>query len=141
MHKEMQERPSLDNISFRAIAGGDDRDYRRNRGWKIIDRKTRSLGFMTRRKEEKLKVFGHDVREYEVESLRGHISVVIKKRCFLKGRLRRRIFGGEMNMHRNEHWKKRLKFSQAKSSLIQSGKLEFMIEQNGGGICPAGRGV
>ena len=60
--------------------------------------------------EGEVKVFGHDVREYEIESLRSHIGVVPQKRCFLKGRLRR-IFGGEMKMHRNKHWKKRLKFT------------------------------
>ena len=108
--------PSLSNISFRAMPGSDKDLGGTGAGKSSI---VNMIPRFYDASEGEVKVFGHDVREYEIESLRSHIGVVPQKAVLFKGTVAENL-GGEMKMHRNKHWKKRLKFHRRKSSLIQS---------------------
>lgn len=80
--------------------------------------------------EGEVKVFGHDVREYEIESLRSHIGVVIKSGAF-KGTVAENLRWGDENAS-EQTLEEALEISQAKEFVdSKPGKLEFMIEQNG----------
>ena len=47
--------------------------------------------------EGEVKVFGHDVREYEIESLRSHIGVVPQKAVLFKGTVAENLRWGDEN--------------------------------------------
>ena len=101
--------PSLSNISFRAMPGETIGIIGGTGAGKssIVNMIPRFYDAS----EGEVKVFGHDVREYEIESLRSHIGVVPQKEQTLE---------------------EALEISQAKEFVdSKPGKLEFMIEQNG----------
>ena len=81
--------------------------------------------------EGEVKVFGHDVREYEIESLRSHIGVVPQKAVLFKGTVAENLRWGDENAS-EQTLEEALEISQAKEFVdSKPGKLEFMIEQNG----------
>lgn len=81
--------------------------------------------------EGEVKVFGHDVREYEIESLRSHIGVVPQKAALFKGTVAENLRWGDENAS-EEILEEALEISQAKEFIdSKPGRLEFMIEQNG----------
>lgn len=53
-----------------------------------------------------VKVFGEEIKEYDVESLRSRIGVVLQKAVLFKGRSRK-TSGGAMKMPRKRSWKRR----------------------------------
>lgn len=74
--------PSLSNISFRAMPGETIGIIGGTGAGKssIVNMIPRFYDAS----EGEVKVFGHDVREYEIESLRSHIGVVPQKAVLLK---------------------------------------------------------
>lgn len=81
--------------------------------------------------EGEVKVFGHNVKEYEIESLRRHIGVVPQKAALFKGTVAENLRWGDENAP-EEILEEALEISQAKEFIdSKSGRLEFMIEQNG----------
>ena len=81
--------------------------------------------------EGEVKVFGHNVKEYEIESLRRHIGVVPQKAALFKGTVAENLRWGDENAS-EEILEEALEISQAKEFIdSKPGRLEFMIEQNG----------
>lgn len=81
--------------------------------------------------EGEVKVFGHNVKEYEIESLRRHIGVVPQKAALFKGTVAENLRWGGGNAS-EEILEEALEISQAKEFIdSKPGRLEFMIEQNG----------
>ena len=73
-----------------------------------------------------MKVFGHDVREYEIESLRSHIGVVPQKAVLFKGTVAENLRWGDENAS-EQTLEEALEISQAKEFVdSKPGKLEFM---------------
>ena len=63
--------------------------------------------------EGEVKVFGHDVREYEIESLRSHIGVVPQKAVLFKGTVAENLRWGDENAS-EQTLEEALEISQAK---------------------------
>lgn len=69
--------------------------------------------------EGEVKVFGHDVREYEIESLRSHIGVVPQKAVLFKGTVAENLRWGDENAS-EQTLEEALEISQAKEFVVQS---------------------
>ena len=121
--------PSLSNISFRAMPGETIGIIGGTGAGKssIVNMIPRFYDAS----EGEVKVFGHDVREYEIESLRSHIGVVPQKAVLFKGTVAENLRWGDENAS-EQTLEEALEISQAKEFVdSKPGKLEFMIEQNG----------
>lgn len=121
--------PSLSNISFRAMSGETIGIIGGTGAGKssIVNMIPRFYDAS----EGEVKVFGHDVREYEIESLRSHIGVVPQKAVLFKGTVAENLRWGDENAS-EQTLEEALEISQAKEFVdSKPGKLEFMIEQNG----------
>ena len=126
---EMQSGSSLSNISFRAMPGETIGIIGGTGAGKssIVNMIPRFYDAS----EGEVKVFGHDVREYEIESLRSHIGVVPQKAVLFKGTVAENLRWGDENAS-EQTLEEALEISQAKEFVdSKPGKLEFMIEQNG----------
>ena len=66
-----------------------------------------------------MNVFGHDVREYEIESLRSHIGVVPQKAVLFKGTVAENLRWGDENAS-EQTLEEALEISQAKEFVDQS---------------------
>lgn len=81
--------------------------------------------------EGEVKVFGHNVKEYEIESLRSHIGTVLQKAVLFKGTIEDNLRWGDEGAS-EETLEEALGISQAKEFVdSKPGRLDFMIEQNG----------
>lgn len=81
--------------------------------------------------EGEVKVFGHNVKEYEIESLRSHIGTVLQKAVLFKGTIEDNLRWGDEGAS-EETLEEALEISQAKEFVdSKPGRLDFMIEQNG----------
>lgn len=121
--------PSLSNISFRAMPGETIGIIGGTGAGKssIVNMIPRFYDAS----EGEVKVFGHDVREYEIESLRSHIGVVPQKAVLFKGTVAENLRWGDESAS-EQTLEEALEISQAKEFVdSKPGKLEFMIEQNG----------
>lgn len=78
-----------------------------------------------------IRIFGNDIRDYEMESLRANIGVVFQKAVLFKGSIADNLRWGNEDASDAE-LERALEISQAKEFVDQKpGGLEFMIEQNG----------
>ena len=78
-----------------------------------------------------VRIFGHDIKEYKMESLRAHIGVVLQKAVLFKGTIAENLRWGNENATEAD-LEEALAVSQAKEFVDQKpGRLEFQIEQAG----------
>ena len=78
-----------------------------------------------------VRIFGHDIKEYKMESLRAHIGVVLQKAVLFKGTIAENLRWGNENAAEAD-LEEALAVSQAKEFVDQKpGRLEFRIEQAG----------
>ena len=78
-----------------------------------------------------LKVAGHDVKEYDLKTLRDNVSVVLQKNVLFSGTIRSNLQWGDLNGTEEEMWKA-LEIAQT-ADHIQSKpeKLDARVEQGG----------
>ena len=78
-----------------------------------------------------VKVFGEEIKEYDVESLRSRIGVVLQKAVLFKGTIEENLRWGNENAT-EEELEEALKISQAKEFVdTKPGGMGFRIEQGG----------
>ena len=78
-----------------------------------------------------IRIFGNDIREYKIESLRSRIGVVLQKAVLFKGTIAENLRWGNENAT-EEELEEALEISQAKEFVDRKpGRLEFRIEQGG----------
>lgn len=78
-----------------------------------------------------IRIFGNDIRDYKIESLRSRIGVVLQKAVLFKGTIAENLRWGNENASDDE-LEEALEISQAKEFVDQKpGRLEFQIEQGG----------
>ena len=78
-----------------------------------------------------VKVFGEEIKEYDVESLRSRIGVVLQKAVLFKGTIEENLRWGNENAT-EEELEEALKISQAKEFVdAKPGGMGFRIEQGG----------
>lgn len=78
-----------------------------------------------------VRVNGIDVKEYDVQSLRDQIGMVLQKAVLFKGTIRENLLWGNGGTTDEELWQA-IEVSQSKEFVEQKdGKLDFVIEQNG----------
>ncbi len=78
-----------------------------------------------------VKIFGDNIKDYDVESLRSHIGVVLQKAVLFKGTVEENLRWGNENAS-SEELEEALAVSQAKEFVdAKPGRLEFQIEQGG----------
>ena len=78
-----------------------------------------------------VKIFGDNIKDYDVESLRSHIGVVLQKAVLFKGTIEENLRWGNENAS-SEELEEALAVSQAKEFVdAKPGRLEFQIEQGG----------
>ncbi len=78
-----------------------------------------------------VKVFGEEIKEYDVESLRSRIGVVLQKAVLFKGTIEENLRWGNENATKEE-LEEALKISQAKEFVdTKPGGMGFRIEQGG----------
>ena len=78
-----------------------------------------------------IRIFGNDIRDYKIESLRSRIGVVLQKAVLFKGTIAENLRWGNESASDDE-LEEALKISQAKEFVDQKpGRLEFQIEQGG----------
>lgn len=78
-----------------------------------------------------IRIFGNDIRDYKIESLRSHIGVVMQKAVLFKGTIAENLRWGNENASDDE-LEEALEISQAKEFVDQKpGRMEFQIEQGG----------
>ena len=78
-----------------------------------------------------IRIFGNDIRDYKIESLRSHIGVVLQKAVLFKGTIAENLRWGNESASDDE-LEEALEISQAKEFVDQKpGRLEFQIEQGG----------
>lgn len=78
-----------------------------------------------------IRIFGNDIREYKIESLRSRIGVVLQKAVLFKGTIAENLRWGNENA-KEEELEEALEISQAKEFVDRKpGGLEFRIEQGG----------
>lgn len=79
----------------------------------------------------RIRIFGNDIRDYNIESLRSHIGVVLQKAVLFKGTIAENLRWGNENAS-DDDLEEALEISQAKEFVDQKqGRLEFRIEQGG----------
>ena len=78
-----------------------------------------------------IRIFGNDIRDYKIESLRSRIGVVPQKAVLFKGTIAENLRWGNESASDDE-LEEALEISQAKEFVDQKpGRLEFQIEQGG----------
>lgn len=78
-----------------------------------------------------VKIFGENIKAYDVESLRSRIGVVLQKAVLFKGTIEENLRWGNENAS-SEEMEEALEISQAKEFVdTKPGRLEFRIEQGG----------
>lgn len=78
-----------------------------------------------------VKIFGENIKAYDVESLRSRIGVVLQKAVLFKGTIEENLRWGNENAS-PEEMEEALEISQAKEFVdTKPGRLEFRIEQGG----------
>ena len=78
-----------------------------------------------------VKIFGENIKAYDVESLRSRIGVVLQKAVLFKGTIEENLRWGNENAS-PEEMEEALEISQAKEFVdTKPGRLEFLIEQGG----------
>lgn len=78
-----------------------------------------------------IRIFGNDIRDYKIESLRSRIGVVLQKAVLFKGTIAENLRWGNESASDDE-LEEALEISQAKEFVDQKpGGLEFQIEQGG----------
>lgn len=78
-----------------------------------------------------VKIFGKDIRDYDVEDLRKHIGVVPQKAVLFKGSIRENLMWGNERAT-EEDMEEALLMSQAKEFVdVRPERLDFQIEQGG----------
>ncbi len=78
-----------------------------------------------------VKIYGENVKEYQVNSLRSHIGVVLQKAVLFKGTIAENLRWGNENAS-EEELEEALSVSQAKEFVdAKPGRMEFQIEQGG----------
>ncbi len=78
-----------------------------------------------------IRIFGNDIRDYKIESLRSRIGVVLQKAVLFKGTIAENLRWGNESASDDE-LEEALEISQAKEFVDQKpGRLEFQIEQGG----------
>lgn len=78
-----------------------------------------------------VKIFGENIKAYDVESLRSRIGVVLQKAVLFKGTIEENLWWGNENAS-PEEMEEALEISQAKEFVdTKPGRLEFRIEQGG----------
>lgn len=78
-----------------------------------------------------VRVNGEDVREYDLNSLRGLIGVVSQKKVLFKGTVRENMLMGKPDATDTEIWEA-LEIAQARTVIEEKpGGLDFVIEQDG----------
>ena len=81
--------------------------------------------------EGSVKVAGHDVREYDLVSLRDSVSVVLQKNVLFSGTIRSNLLWGNKNATEEEMWAA-LKIAQADGIVREKeGQLDSVVEQGG----------
>ena len=81
--------------------------------------------------EGSVKVAGHDVREYDLVSLRDSVSVVLQKNVLFSGTIRSNLLWGNKNATEEEMWAA-LKIAQADDIVKEKeGQLDSVVEQGG----------
>ena len=78
-----------------------------------------------------IKIFGENIKDYDVESLRSHIGVVLQKAVLFKGTIEENLRWGNENAS-PEELEEALAVSQAKEFVdTKPGRLGFRVEQGG----------
>lgn len=78
-----------------------------------------------------VRIFGRDIREYEIEDLRAHVGMVLQKAVLFKGTIAENIRWGKEDAT-EEEIREALEISQAKEFVdTREGGTDFMIEQGG----------
>ena len=78
-----------------------------------------------------IRIFGNDIRDYKIESLRSRIGVVLQKAVLFKGTIAENLRWGNESASDDE-LEEALEISQVKEFVDQKpGRLEFQIEQGG----------
>ncbi len=78
-----------------------------------------------------VKLFGKNIKEYDTDSLRSHIGVVLQKAVLFKGTIAENLRWGKADAS-DEDLEEALAISQAKEFVdAKAGRLEFQIEQGG----------
>lgn len=78
-----------------------------------------------------VKIFGKNIKEYDLESLRGHIGVVLQKAVLFKGTIEENLKWGNESATA-EDLEEALTISQSKEFVdAKAGRLEFRVEQGG----------
>lgn len=78
-----------------------------------------------------VKIFGKNIKEYDLESLRGHIGVVLQKAVLFKGTIEENLKWGNESAAA-EDLEEALTISQSKEFVdAKAGRLEFRVEQGG----------
>ena len=78
-----------------------------------------------------IRIFGNDIRDYKIESLRSRIGVVLQKAVLFKGTIAENLRWGNESASDDE-LEEALEISLAKEFVDQKpGRLEFQIEQGG----------
>lgn len=81
--------------------------------------------------EGEVKIFGKNIKEYDLESLRGHIGVVLQKAVLFKGTIEENLKWGNESATA-EDLEEALMISQSKEFVdAKAGRLEFRVEQGG----------
>ncbi len=81
--------------------------------------------------EGEVKIFGKNIKEYDLESLRGHIGVVLQKAVLFKGTIEENLKWGNESAAA-EDLEEALTISQSKEFVdAKAGRLEFRVEQGG----------
>lgn len=81
--------------------------------------------------EGEVKIFGKNIKEYDLESLRGHIGVVLQKAVLFKGTIEENLKWGNESATA-EDLEEALTISQSKEFVdAKAGRLEFRVEQGG----------
>lgn len=81
--------------------------------------------------EGEVKIFGKNIKEYDLESLRRHIGVVLQKAVLFKGTIEENLKWGNESATA-EDLEEALTISQSKEFVdAKAGRLEFRVEQGG----------
>lgn len=81
--------------------------------------------------EGEVKIFGKNIKEYDLESLRGHVGVVLQKAVLFKGTIEENLKWGNESATA-EDLEEALTISQSKEFVdAKAGRLEFRVEQGG----------
>lgn len=79
----------------------------------------------------KIKIFGKDIKEYDLDSLRSHIGVVFQKAALFKGSIAENLRWGNESASKEE-LERALEISQAADFVYSKpGQMDFQIEQGG----------